>query len=63
MVELKAHRGKVWKMLGKDQFEQKMWEYFSLDRVKTKKFLEDAKKEKQEGVQGQWQQESPFEEV
>ena len=28
VVELKAHRGRLWKMLGKDQFIQGMWEYF-----------------------------------
>ena len=33
--------------------------YFCLERVKGKKFLDDAKKEQQEGIQGQWQQESP----
>ena len=63
MVEQKAHRGKLWKMLGKDLFIEKMWEYFCSERVKSKKFLEDAEKEEQEGIQGQWQQESHAEEV
>ena len=40
-----------------------MWEYFSLERAKAKKFLEDTKKERHEGLQGKWQQESPAEEV
>ena len=31
----------------------------SLERAKAKKFLKDAEKEKQEGIQGQWQHESP----
>ena len=35
-----------------------MWEYFSIERAKAKKFLKDAEKEKQEGIQGQWKQES-----
>ena len=39
-------------MLGKDQIVQKMWEYFCLERVKEKKFLKHAKKEKQERIQG-----------
>ena len=45
VVEQKAHRGRLWKMLGKDQFIQGMWEYFSLERAKAKKFLKDAEKE------------------
>ena len=49
-------------MLGKDQFVQGMWEYFTLERAKAKKFRKDAEKEKQEGIQGQWQQESPAKE-
>ena len=37
MVEQKAHGGKLWKLLGKDQFLQKIWEYFCLERVKKEK--------------------------
>ena len=59
VVEQKAHRGRLWKMFGKDQYLQGMWKYFSLERAKAKKFLKDAEKEKQEGIQGQWQHESP----
>ena len=58
VVDKKAHRGKVWQMLGKDQFIQGPWAYFSLARAKAKKFLKDAEKERQEWTQGQWQQES-----
>ena len=36
-----------------------MCERFSCERSKAKKFREDAEKEKQEWIQGQWQQESP----
>ena len=36
---------------------------FDPQRVEGKKILEDASREKQEGVQGQWQQESLFREV
>ena len=41
---------------------QGMWEYCSFERTKAKKFLKDAEKEKQEGIQCQWQQESPAKE-
>ena len=40
-----------------------MWEYFTLKRAGARKILEDASREKQEGIQGQWQQESPFREI
>ena len=45
VVEQKAHRGRLWKMLGKDEFIQGMWEYFPLERAKAKQFLKDAEKE------------------
>ena len=32
VVEKKAHRGRLWRMLVKDQNIQGMWEYFSLER-------------------------------
>ena len=32
---------------------------FSCERLKAKRFREEAKKEKQEEIQGQWQRESP----
>ena len=62
VVEKKAHRGRLWRMLGKDQCIQGMWEYFSHETAKAKTFLKDAEKEKQEGIQGQWQRESPAKE-
>ena len=34
----------------------------SLERAKAKQFLKDAEKEKQQGIQGQWQRESPAKE-
>ena len=52
VVEKKAHRGRFWKMCGKDQFLQGMREYFSLERAKSKKFLKDAEGEEQEEIQG-----------
>ena len=40
-----------------------MWEYFSLERDEAKRIRDDAAREKQEGIQGQWQQESPLREI
>ena len=58
VVEKKAHRGRLWRMLVNDQFIQGKWEYFSLERVKAKKFMKDAERDKKEGIQGQWQRHS-----
>ena len=49
----------LWRMLGNDQYTRGLWEHFSCERSKAKKLREDAEKEKQEGIQGQWQRESP----
>ena len=38
-------------MLGKDLLTKGMWEYLSLERARAKKFLKDAEKENQEGIQ------------
>ena len=57
VVEKTAHRGRLWRMLGKYQLKQGMSKYFSLARAKVNNFLKDAEKEKQEGIQGQWQHE------
>ena len=46
----------------KDQYIRGMWAYFSCERLKAKKFREDAEKEKQEGIQGHWHRESPAKE-
>ena len=40
-----------------------MWEYSTLERAEVRKILAEASREKQEGIQGQWQQESLFREV
>ena len=40
-------------MLGKDQYIRVVWEYFSCERLKAKKFREEAEKGKQEMIQGQ----------
>ena len=39
-----------------------MWEYFSFERAKAKKFMKDVKKIKQEEIQEQWQHESSVKE-
>ena len=39
-----------------------MWEHFSCERSKAKKYRQLADEEKQAGIQGQWQQESPAKE-
>ena len=49
--------------VGKGPVYAKDVEYFCLECVKAKKFLQDAAKDKQEGIQGQLQQESPVKEV
>ena len=46
----------------KDVENDGMWEHFSCERSKAKKFRELADEEKQAGIQGQWQQESPAKE-
>ena len=38
-------------------------EYFTLERAGARTTPADAARERQEGIQGQWQQESPFREV
>ena len=58
-----THRGRLWRMLEKDQYLQGMWEYFSFERLKAKKFMKEAEKEKQEGIQGQRQRESFAKEI
>ena len=49
--------------MGNEQFTRGMWEYYIRKRVEAKKIRDDAAREKQEGIQGQWQQESPFREI
>ena len=35
-VEKKAHRGRLWKMLGKDQYVREMWESYCRESLKSK---------------------------
>ena len=46
VVEKKAHRGRLSRMLGEDQYKQGMWEYYSLESVKATTFVKDAETEK-----------------
>ena len=39
--------------MGNEQFINGMWEYFILKRAEAKKILEDAARERQEGIQDQ----------
>ena len=49
-------------MMGKEQHVRGMWEYFRRERDRVNKFQEQAEKEKQAGIQGQRQLESPAKE-
>ena len=59
VVEKKAYRGSIWRMMGKEHFVRGMSVYFLQERNRVKRFRELADEEKQAGIQGQWQQESP----
>ena len=54
VVEKKAYRGRMWKMMGKEPYLCGMWELLSCERSKAKKFQQLADEEKQAGIQGQW---------
>ena len=43
-----------------EQCLRRMWEHFTVKGVWAKAVLSDAEKERQEGIQGNWQKESPF---
>ena len=61
-MEEKAYRVRVWKMMRKEPYLRGMCEHFSSERSKAKKFRQLADEEKQAGIQGQWQSESPAKE-
>ena len=56
VVEWKAYRGRMWKMMGKEPYLRGMWEHFFCERSKAKKYRQLADEEKQSEKQGQWQQ-------
>ena len=47
VVEEKAYRGRRWKLMGKEPYLRGMWEHFSCERSKAKKFRQLADEEKQ----------------
>ena len=49
--------------MGSEQFIHGIWKYFTLKRAEAKRIRDDAAQERQEGIQGQWQQESPSREI
>ena len=49
-------------MMGKEQYMRGMWECLCQERERVKRFREQAAEEKQAGIQGQWQLESPAKE-
>ena len=59
VVEKKAYRGRMWKMMEKEPYVRGMWEHILQERSRVKRFRELADEEKQAGIQGEWQQESP----
>ena len=59
---VRGAKGAPWKALEDDRkrsIVRGMWEHFSCERSKAKKFRQLADEEKQAGIQGQWQLESP----
>ena len=59
VVEKKPYRGRMCKMMGKEPYVRGMWEHVSCEKSKAKKYRQLADEEKQAGIQGQWEQESP----
>ena len=45
-AEQKAHRGRLWKMMEKEQYVRGMWEYFCQERDRVNRFREQAEEEK-----------------
>ena len=50
VVKKKAYRGRMWKMMGQEPYLRGMWEHFSCERSKAKKFRQLAEEEKQAGI-------------
>ena len=53
VVVKEAHRGRLWKVMGNEQFLCGMCEYFTVERAGARTILADAAREKHEGMQGQ----------
>ena len=50
VVDKKAHRGRIWRIMGNKQLTRGMWEYFKLSRLEAKWIRDDAAREEQEGI-------------
>ena len=61
-TEKKAHRGRLWKMMGKEQYIREMWNIYVQERARLKRFRFQAEEERQARIQGQWQLELPAKE-
>ena len=59
MVEQKAFRGKLWAAFGMEQLARKMWERFTIDMALSRSVSADEEKERQDGVDSDWRQETP----
>ena len=46
LLEKRAHRGRLWKMMGKEQYVRDMWEYFCQESARVKRFREEAEEER-----------------
>ena len=57
-AEQKAHRGRHWKMMGKEPYVRGILKYFLQERGRVNRFQERAQEEKRAGLPGQWQLES-----
>ena len=62
MIEEKAFRGERWVTYGLEQLVRRMWKHFSIRKAWARSVLVVAERERQEGREGIWQQESPFKE-
>ena len=60
-VERNAHRGRQRKIFGSEQFLRGTWRAFHSQKKHGQgRYSADAAQDKQEGIQGQWQHESPL---
>ena len=50
VVEKKAYRGRMWKMMVNEPYLRGLWEYFLQERSRVKRYRELADGEKQAGI-------------
>ena len=46
VVEKKAHRGRLWNVMGKEQYIREMWEHFCKERARVQRFRQETEEEK-----------------